>query len=110
MVEQTQHLDLLVFPMVFPLISARNADFLHNEIPGISIPREIRRRLWEYEKVEDQWKAALEQTRELISSIASFVDGLYLLSPLNKWEIPVELVREMQTSGWTSSGRAAAGV
>jgi 5,10-methylenetetrahydrofolate reductase len=42
MMERTQHLNLLIFTGIFPLISARNADFLHNEIPGISIPREMR--------------------------------------------------------------------
>jgi homocysteine S-methyltransferase len=99
MMERTQHLDLLIFTGIFPLISARNADFLHNEIPGISIPREIREHLWKYEKVEDQRKAALDLTRKLIADITPFANGLYLISPLNKWEIPLTLVQELRTSG-----------
>jgi len=99
MMEQTQHLDLLIFTGIFPLISARNADFLHNEIPGISIPTEVRKHLWKYEKVEDQRKAALDLTRKLIADITPFADGLYLISPLNKWEIPLTLVKEVRASG-----------
>ncbi|MCD6387789.1 MAG: bifunctional homocysteine S-methyltransferase/methylenetetrahydrofolate reductase [Desulfobulbaceae bacterium] len=107
MVEQTSHLDLLILPGIFPLISARNADFLHNEVPGISIPEETRKRLWRYEKVEDQRKAAMEITWNLISSIASFVDGLYLISPLNKWDITATLTRDIRKAGWSGSGRVA---
>ena len=107
MVEQTSHLDLLILPGIFPLISARNADFLHNEVPGISIPEETRKKLWRYEKVEDQRKAAMEITWNLISSIASYVDGLYLISPLNKWDITATLTRDIRKAGWVGSGRAA---
>ena len=107
MVEQTSHLDLLILPGIFPLISARNADFLHNEVPGISIPEETRKKLWRYEKVEDQRKAAMEITWNLISSIASFVDGLYLISPLNKWDITAALTRDIRKAGWSGSGRVS---
>ncbi|MDL1958469.1 MAG: bifunctional homocysteine S-methyltransferase/methylenetetrahydrofolate reductase [Deltaproteobacteria bacterium] len=99
MMEQTQHLNLLIFMGIFPLISARNADFLHNKIPGISIPREVREHLWKYEKVEDQRKVALDLTRKLIADITPFADGLYLISP-NKWEIPLTLVKEVRASGY----------
>lgn len=99
MMNSTQHLNLLIFTGIFPLISARNADFLHNEIPGISIPTEIRKHLWKYEKVEDQRKAALDLARKLIADIISFVDGLYLISPLNKWEIPLTLLQELRAAG-----------
>jgi homocysteine S-methyltransferase len=98
MMEQTQHLNLLIFTGIFPLISARNADFLHNEIPGISIPMEVREILWKYEKVEDQRKVALDLTRKLIADITPFADGLYLISPLNKWDVPLTLVKEVRAS------------
>ncbi len=107
MVKQTSHLDLLILPGIFPLISARNADFLHNEVPGISIPEETRKKLWRYEKVEDQRKAAMEITWNLISAIAPFVDGLYLISPLNKWDITATLTRNIRKAGWSGSGRVA---
>ncbi len=92
MLEQTSPLNLTIFPGIFPLISARNAEFLHNEVPGISVPSEIREKLWKYEKVEDQRKAAMEITRKLVTEISSYVNGLYIISPLNKWEIPKKLV------------------
>ncbi len=107
MMEQTAHIDLMMFPGIFPLISARSAEFLHNELPGITIPEEIRKALWRYEKLEDQRKAGLEITRRLIADIAGIVDGLYLISPLNRWEVPLELVKAVRTEGWTGTGRLA---
>ena len=105
MMEAVSHLDILVLPGIFPLISARNADFLHNEVPGIFIPEALRKKLWEYEQVEDQRKVALEYTRQLMADIAPFVDGLYLVSPLNKWEVTAQLCKEVREAGWTGSGR-----
>jgi homocysteine S-methyltransferase len=92
MVKQTSHIDLRIFPGIFPLISAKNADFLHNEIPGISIPEDIRKRLNSYDEVSDQRKVAMEYTTRLIEEIAPFVHGLYFISPLNKWEVVIELM------------------
>ena len=105
MMEAISHLDILILPGIFPLISARNADFLHNEVPGISIPKILLKKLWQYEKVEDQRKCALDYTRKLMDEIASFVDGLYLISPLNKWNVTADLTREIRDAGWKGSGR-----
>lgn len=106
MMEKVHHLDILIFPGIFPLISSRNAEFLHNEVPGISVPQDLRKKLASFETVVDQRKAALEYTGMLIEEIASFVDGLYLISPLNKWDIVLNFVRQIRQAGWKGSGRA----
>jgi homocysteine S-methyltransferase len=100
MMERVNHLDILMFPGIFPLISSRNAEFLHNEVPGISVPEDLRKKLAGFAQVADQRKAALEYTARLIEEIAPFVDGLYLISPLNKWEIVVDFVIQARRAGW----------
>ncbi len=107
LMELTSHLNMLILPGLFPLISARNAEFLHNELPGITIPEEIRKRLRRFEKVEDQRKEGIDIVRGLMEKTSDFVDGFYLISPLNKWEVPVELVKEVRSSGWKGSGKLA---
>ncbi len=96
MMEAVSHIDILVFPGIFPLISSRNAEFLHNEVPGISVPDDLRARLASYDQVGDQRKAALEYTARLIEDIGSFIHGLYLISPLNKWDIVLGFVRQIR--------------
>jgi len=106
MMEETGHLDMLIFPGIFPVISARNAEFLHNEVPGMSVPEKFRRQLASYPEVADQRKAALDYTRQLVEDIAPTVDGFYFVSPLNKWDIALEFVRQVRQAGWQGSGRA----
>lgn len=105
MIEKTSHLDMLIFPGVFPLISARNAEFLHNEVPGIVVPKEIRKKISSYEQIADQRLAAAEITYQLVEDISSYIDGLYLISPLNKWKVALEFVRQVREAGWQGSGR-----
>ena len=105
MMDKVNHIDMLIFPGIFPLISSRNAEFLHNEVPGIVVPSSIRKKLTQYEKIEDQRRVAMEFTHELISEIASFADGLYIISPLNKWEVAVEFVKEVRGKKYPGSGR-----
>ena len=39
------------------------------------------------------------------AKIGNFVDGLYLISPLNKWEVALELVKEVRKGNYKGSGR-----
>lgn len=105
MMELVGHLDLLIFPGIFPLISSRNAEFLHNEVPGISVPDELRAELARFNQVADQRAVALEYTAKLIEKISSFIDGLYLISPLNKWDIILDFIVQARQAGWKGSGR-----
>ncbi|MCW5212875.1 methylenetetrahydrofolate reductase, partial [Desulfobulbus sp. TB] len=106
MMEQIAHINILVFPGIFPLISSRNAEFLHNEVPGISVPDKLRAELARFNQVADQRKVALAYTAELLEKISSFIDGLYLISPLNKWDIILDFVVQAREAGWKGSGRA----
>ncbi len=106
MMEKTSSVDILMFPGIFPIISARNAEFLHNEVPGISVPESFRKKLARYEKVADQRKVALDYIHQLVADIGSFVDGLYLISPLNKWDISLDFVKQARDASWKGSGRA----
>ncbi len=106
MMKKVSHLDILIFPGIFPLISSRNAEFLHNEVPGISVPADLRKKLAAFDQVADQRKTALEYTAALVEDIAPFVDGLYLISPLNKWDIVLDFVVQVRQAGYKGSGRA----
>lgn len=100
MLDKTADIDIMIFPGIFPLISARNAEFLHNEVPGISVPAEIRKKLNSYEKIEDQRKVAHDFTENLIEEIGPMVAGLYLISPLNNWKVALQCVEQIRASSW----------
>uniref|UniRef100_C6E085 Homocysteine S-methyltransferase n=1 Tax=Geobacter sp. (strain M21) TaxID=443144 RepID=C6E085_GEOSM len=92
MMEQTAHLGIPILPGVLPLVSGRNAEFLHNEVPGITIPDGIRARM--AGKVgEEGVREGLAIAREFIEATLGRVGGFYLIPPFGKYEIAVELVK-----------------
>ncbi|WP_243369874.1 bifunctional homocysteine S-methyltransferase/methylenetetrahydrofolate reductase [Geotalea sp. SG265] len=92
MLEQTAHLNIPILPGVLPLVSERNAEFLHNEVPGIVIPDEIRLRMKGKEK-EDGAREGLAIAREFIDAVRGRVGGFYLIPPFGRYGIAAELVR-----------------
>jgi methionine synthase I (cobalamin-dependent)/5,10-methylenetetrahydrofolate reductase len=92
MLELTRHLGIPILPGVLPLVSGRNAEFLHNEVPGIVIPEEIRQRM-AGRVGDDGVREGLEIAREFIDGAIGQVGGFYLIPPFGKYEIALELVK-----------------
>ncbi|ACH37641.1 5-methyltetrahydrofolate--homocysteine S-methyltransferase and 5,10-methylenetetrahydrofolate reductase [Citrifermentans bemidjiense Bem] len=92
MMEQTAHLGIPILPGVLPLVSGRNAEFLHNEVPGITIPDGIRARM-AGKTGEEGVREGLAIAREFIEATMGRVGGFYLIPPFGKYEIAVELVK-----------------
>jgi len=92
MLERTKHLRIPVLPGILPLVSERNTEFLHNEVPGIVIPDEIRSRMRGREK-EDGVREGLAIAREFIAAATGLVGGFYIIPPFGKYRVAAELVR-----------------
>lgn len=89
--EKTAHLGIPVFLGVLPLYSARNTEFLHNEVPGIRIPDIVRERMRDA-PVEDAYKVGIEIAAELIENVLEFTPGIYIIPPFAKHELALPLV------------------
>lgn len=92
MLEQTAQLQIPILPGILPLVSERNAEFLHNEVPGIVIPDSIRHRMRGKEKDEGV-REGLAIAREFIAAVQDRVGGFYLIPPFGRYEIAAELLR-----------------
>jgi methionine synthase I (cobalamin-dependent)/5,10-methylenetetrahydrofolate reductase len=90
--DAAQHLDMNIFPGLFPILSSRTAEYLHHEVPGIAIPESLRTTLARYESRDDQKKAGLTHMYELIGLLKEQVKGLYLIAPHGNPHILAELV------------------
>lgn len=84
-----------IFAGVMPLMSARNAEFLHNEVPGIYIPEEYRDRMKRYDKPEDQKKAGIEIALDIARYAAERMHGLYLMTPRNKTSFVIPVIESV---------------
>ena len=80
---------------IWPLVSLRNAEFLANEVPGITVPEETLTRM---RKASEHGKeAALAEgvaiAREMLSAVRGLVAGAQVAAPLGKVEVALEVLR-----------------
>jgi methionine synthase / methylenetetrahydrofolate reductase(NADPH) len=79
---------------VLPLQSSRHAEFLHNEVPGITIPDAVRDRL---RAAGDRGAdVGLEMTQALLDEVGSRVAGTYIMPSFGRYEQAAELVRRLR--------------
>jgi len=71
---------------LMPLRSARQAEFLHHEVPGIDIPRHIREKLATL-SAEDAPKFGVEVAQNLLSKAQPLVNGAYIMPPASAPEL-----------------------
>jgi homocysteine S-methyltransferase len=74
-----------------PLLSERNAEFLHNEVPGITLTDEVRQRMKGLSGPKGR-EMGLAICRELIEHMAHRADGFYLIPSQLRTEMAVDLV------------------
>jgi homocysteine S-methyltransferase len=75
---------------VMPLYSLKHAQFLHNEVPGITIPDSIFKRMEDAGEHAPQEGVAIAQ--ELLGAMASLVAGAYVIPAFGKYELAAEVV------------------
>ena len=78
--EKLEGMDVKLLLGLMPLRSARQAEFLHHEVPGINIPEHVRKRLAELDK-EDAPKYGVEVVQNLLIEARPLVNGTYLMPP-----------------------------
>ena len=79
---------------VLPLQSARHAEFLHNEVPGITIPDGVRSALG---NAGDRGaEVGLELTLALLEDVGRRVAGTYIMPSFGRYEQAAELVRRLR--------------
>jgi homocysteine S-methyltransferase len=89
--EEAGPLSIPILAGVLPLVSLRHAEFLHNEVPGIMVPESVRERL----RRAGEERARLEGLRiaqEVVAVLAEFVQGLYVMPPMGRYELVFRLM------------------
>jgi homocysteine S-methyltransferase len=75
---------------VLPLHSSRHAEFLHNEVPGITIPDPVRARL--RDAGDHALHAGIEMAQEIVRAIRARFPGVYLMPSFGRFEVVAEVL------------------
>src|SRR5213080_2969062 len=89
---RTAHLNIPIFIGIWPLLSARQAEFLHHEVPGIIVPDEVRKRMAD-SPPENAGAIGMEIAREVVAAVGAEFPGVYLITPFLHFDCTCELVR-----------------
>jgi homocysteine S-methyltransferase len=83
-------LDKPILAGILPLVSAKHANFLHNEVPGISIPDETLKRI--ESAGENAAKAGVELAVDLIQGIKTWASGIYMMPQFHRYDLVSEII------------------
>jgi len=90
MSERLKHLNIPILTGVWPLLNGRQAEFLHNEVPGIVIPGNVRQQMAGLEGLEGR-KQGVGIAKEVCRAVLDHFPGVYLITPFLNYETTAEL-------------------
>jgi homocysteine S-methyltransferase len=87
------HVRIPVIAGIWPLVSLRNAEFLANEVPGVSVPDEViaRMRRASEQSKEHALAEGIAIAREMLGRVRPMVQGVQVSAPFGKVELALHV-------------------
>lgn len=89
---------------VLPLQSFKHADFMHNEVPGITIPERMRKAM--HEAGAQGMQEGVRLSQEFVSQAQGLVQGVYLMPSFGRYEQCAEVMEALDSSRRPSASQA----
>jgi homocysteine S-methyltransferase len=82
---------------IMPLVSVKNAEFLHNEVPGMQIPQAVRTAMKAAPSREAQREVGIEVARETLDMVRNHprIAGAYVYPPFGSYRAVLRLLDGM---------------
>ena len=99
-----EHLHLPVVAGIWPLLSYRNAQFMNNEVPGVSVPDEVmeRMRVASEKSKEHALREGVTIARETLERVRDRVAGVQVSAPLGRVDLALQVFEGMMARSATS--------
>jgi len=81
---------------ILPLVSAKHANFLHHEVPGIFIPDEALKKIDAAGDAERGAKVGVELAVELIQNIKPWAGGVYVMPQFHRYDMVSEIIEAVK--------------
>jgi homocysteine S-methyltransferase len=91
--DRIEHLKLPVVAGIWPLLSHRNAQFMNNEVPGVSVPDDVmeRMRLASEKSKEHGLREGVTIARETLARVRGRVAGVQVSAPLGRVDLALQV-------------------
>lgn len=81
---------------LLPVVSYRNAIFLNNELPGVTIPDKYVNMFSENMSKEEAQEVGVNITVEIAKKLKGVSDGLYFITPFNRVNMLIEIIKQIK--------------
>ena len=94
-----EHMRLPVVAGIWPLLSYRNAQFMNNEVPGVSVPDEVmeRMRVANEKSKEHALREGVTIARETLLRVRERVAGVQVSAPLGRVDLALQVFENVTT-------------
>jgi len=86
-----RHIEVPVLVGILPLYSHKNAEFLHNEVPGMIIPDDTRERMRKAGSGEKAQAEGVSIAQEATLAARELGQGVYIMPPFNKVDLAIRV-------------------
>jgi 5,10-methylenetetrahydrofolate reductase len=90
---QIEHTRIPVIAGIWPLVSARNAEFLANEVPGVTVPQSVIDRMRKANEKSKEHAVAegIAIAREMFERVQPHVQGVQVSAPFGKVDLALQV-------------------
>ena len=85
-----EKLPLPVMIGILPLQSSKHAEFLHNEVPGITLTDDARDRM--RRAGANGRREGIKMAQELLGTLQPYAEGVYLMPSFGRYEVAAEVI------------------
>lgn len=94
--KRVEHYKLPIIVGIWPLVSYRNAEFMNNEVPGASVPKDILERMRKAQEIskEAAFEEGVKIAKETYDYIRNEVNGVQIAAPLGRIEAVFKMLSD----------------
>ena len=104
--ERVEEFRVPIIAGIWPLVSLRNAEFLANEVPGVSVPSYIleRMRRASTKGKEEALAEGVRISQEMLTAVAERVQGVQVAAPLGRVPVALDVLEASRIEPATAQG------
>ncbi|HEY6806036.1 MAG TPA: bifunctional homocysteine S-methyltransferase/methylenetetrahydrofolate reductase [Pyrinomonadaceae bacterium] len=96
--KRIEHVRIPVIAGIWPLVSYRNAEFLHNEVPGVRVTPSIMDRMRDASTISKEAgrDEGLKIARESLAEVRDIIQGVQVSAPFGNVKYALEVFRDLE--------------
>ncbi len=108
--KRIEHCRIPIIAGIWPLVSFRNAEFLHNEVPGVRVTPEIMERMRAASAISKEAgrDEGLQIARESLAEVRDLIQGVQVSAPFGNVKYALEVFSVLPEFGATKEAAAPA--